>query len=240
MQFLSRPGARALVAIACLAGLVTPAHAQQAPAAPLPTPRAPAQSPAALPSGPERPLSINEAVDLALKQNLGIQIERLNPQLQDYTIAQALANYTPVFGGGVNYNNQQQPPSSFLSGSDTTVTSSNFGGNAQIAKFFPWGTNAVVSWDSSRSTTNNTFSSFDPQLNGNVNVQVTQPFLRNFKFDTVREQVFAAHKNREIADVDLQQSVALTTRQVKVAYWNYVFALDSLVVSQQSLDLAQE
>ena len=241
MQFLTRPGARALVAVACLAGLVTPAHAQQAPAAPQPTPPPPTtQSPAALPAGPERPLSINEAVDLALKQNLGIQIERLNPQLQDYTIAQALANYTPVFGGGVNYNNQQQPPSSFLSGSDTTVTSNNFGGNAQVAKFFPWGTNAVVGWDSSRSTTNNSFSSFNPQLNGNIDVQVTQPFLRNFKFDTVREQIFAARKNREIADVDLQQSVALTTRQVKLAYWNYVFALDSLIVSQQSLDLAQE
>src|SRR4029079_11530968 len=167
------------------------------------------------------------------KQNLGIQIERLNPQLQDYTIAQALANYTPVLAGGFNYTTQHQPPSSFLSGSDTTVTSSNFGGNAQVAKFFPWGTNALVSWDSSRSTTNNSFTSFNPQLHGNVDVRVTQPFLRNFKFHTVREQVFAERKTRYIADVDLQQSVALTTRQVKVAYWNYVFALDSLVVSQQ-------
>jgi outer membrane protein TolC len=238
MQFLTRPGARAIVAVACLAGLVTPARAQQAPAAPAPAPTT--QNPAALPAGPERPLSINEAVELALKQNLGIQIERLNPEVQDYTIRQALANYTPVFGGGINYNNQQQPPSSFLSGSDTTVQSSNVGGNAQVVKFFPWGTNAAVSWDSSRSTTNNTFSSFNPQLNGDVDLRITQPLLRNFKFDTVREQVFAARKNREISDVDLQQTVALTTRQVKVAYWNYVFALDSLVVAQQSLDLAQE
>jgi outer membrane protein TolC len=238
MQFLTRPGARALVAVACLAGLATPAHAQQAPATPAPAPTQ--QSPAAAPSGPERPLSINEAVELALKQNLGIQIERLNPQLQDYTIAQALASYTPVFGGGVNYNNQQQPPSSFLSGSDTTVQNANFGGNAQVAKFFPWGTNATVSWDSARSTSNNTFTSFNPQLNGDVDLRITQPLLRNFKFDTVREQVFAGRKNREIADVNLQQTVALTTRSVKLAYWNYVFALDSLVVAQQSLDLAQE
>jgi outer membrane protein TolC len=238
MQFLTRPGARAIVAVACLAGLATPARAQQAPAAPAPAPTT--QNPAALPTGPERPLSINEAVELALKQNLGIQIERLNPEVQDYTIRQALANYTPVFGGGINYNNQQQPPSSFLSGSNTTVQSSNVGGNAQVAKFFPWGTNATVSWDSSRSTTNNTFSSFNPQLNGDVDLRITQPLLRNFKFDTVREQVFAARKNREISDVNLQQTVALTTRQVKVAYWNYVFALDSLVVAQQSLDLAQE
>ncbi len=74
---------------------------------------------------------------LALQQNLGIQIERLNPELQDYTIAQALANYTPIFGGGVNYTNQDQPPSSFLSGSDDTITSTNFGGNAQLAEALP-------------------------------------------------------------------------------------------------------
>jgi outer membrane protein len=251
MQLLTRPGARALLAAACLAGLVTPAHARQTPAAPQqpspqsqqPAPQQPppqTQAPAATPAGPERPLSINEAVELALKQNLGIQIERLNPQLQDYTIQQALANYTPVFGGGINYSNQQQPPSSFLSGSNTTVTSSNFGGNAQVAKFFPWGTNANVSWDSSRSTTNSIFTSFNPQLIGDVDVRVTQPFLRNFKFDTVREQVFASKKNREISDVNLQQTVALTTRQVKIAYWNYVFALDSLIVAEQSLQLAQE
>ena len=102
MHFLSRPGARALLAVALSRG---PRDAGPCPAAArgaaAPTPPPPTtQSPAAPPSGPERPLSINEAVDLALKQNLGIQIERLNPQLQDYTIAQALANYTPIFGGG--------------------------------------------------------------------------------------------------------------------------------------------
>ena len=84
------------------------------------------------------------------------------------------------------------------------------------------------------------FSSFNPQLNGNVDVQVTQPLLRNFKIDTARQQVYQARKNREIADVGLQQTVALTTRTVKNAYWDYVFAIDSLAVAQESLDLAQE
>ena len=238
MHFQSRTGARALLAAAFVAGAVTVAAARQTPpAAPL-APTAQPQTPA--PSGPIRPLSIDEAVQLALQQNLGIQVERLNPQLQDYTIAQALASYTPIFGGGVNYNNQKQPPSSFLSGSNTTVTSSNLGGNAQVAKFFPWGTNASVSWDSARSTTNSSFSSFNPQLAGDVDLRISQPLLRNFKFDSVRQQVYSSRKSREIADVALQQTIALTTRRVKNAYWDYVFALDSLVVAQKSLDVAQE
>ena len=236
MHFLPRPVARAVLAVAMLAGAATVVGAQQtAPAQTLrPTPDA------APPAGPVRSISIDEAVDLALHQNLGIQIERLNPQLEDYTIAQALASYTPVFGGGVNWRNQDQPPSSFLSGSADTITSRNFGGNAQVQEFFPTGTNVLASWDSSRATTNNNFSSFNPEVAANVDVQVTQPLLRNFKFDTVRQQVYQGRKFREIADVNLQQNIASTTRQVKLAYWNYVYNINSLEVARQSLDLAQE
>jgi outer membrane protein TolC len=237
MHFLPRPVARAALAVAMLVGAAPVSFAQQTPPA---APPAPAASQTLEPTGPIRPLSIDEAVQLALQQNLGIQVERLNPALQDYSIAQALANYTPVFGGGVNYRHQDQPPSSFLSGAATTITSTNFGGNAQVAEFFPWGTNAVVSWDSSRFTSNNIFNSFNPQLTGNVDVIVSQPLLRNFRFDTVKQQVFQARRNREIADVGLRQTVALTTRQVKNAYWDYVFSINSLAVAKQSLDLAQE
>ena len=244
MHFLPRPIARAFLAVAMLAGAATVVRAQQTAPTPVGQPApAPTLRPtpdAQAPAGPVRSISIDEAVDLALHQNLGIQIERLNPQLQDYTIAQALANYTPVFGGGINWRNQDQPPSSFLSGSSDTITSQNFGGNAQVQKFFPTGTNVLASWDSARATTNNDFSSFNPQLAANVDVQVTQPLLRNFKFDTVRQQVYQGRKFREIADVNLQQNIAGTTRQVKLAYWNYVYNINSLEVARQSLDLAQE
>lgn len=260
MHCQSRPGARLLVAAAILAG-ATSAFAQQTEAPQTPPPQtqqppAPQQPPAqqpvpvpetpgmpttqAAPTGPVRPLSIDEAVQLALRQNLGIQVERLNPQVQDYTIAQALSNYTPVFGGGVSVRKQQQPPSSFLSGGETEITNDSFGGNAQISKFFKYGTNALVSFDSSRATTNNIFTSFNPTLSGNVDVSISQPLLRNFKFDSVRQQVFAGRKNREIADVALDQAIASTTRQVKNAYWDYVYALNSLDVARQSLDLAQQ
>jgi len=245
MHLLPRPGARALLAAAMLLGAATITFAQQQPQAPQPQtpPAAPvtaATQQAIEATGPLRPLSIDEAVQLALQQNLGIQVERLNPELEDYTIAQALANYTPIFGGAVNYRHQDQPPSSFLSGGEDTITSTNFGGNAQVQKLFKYGTNALASWDSSRFDSNNIFSSFNPQLSGNVDVQINQPLLRNFKFDTVRQQVYQARKNREIADVGLRQAVALTTRSVKNTYWDYVFSINSLAVAKESLDLAQE
>jgi outer membrane protein len=236
MRFHPCNGARVLVAAMAIVCATTAAFAgqQTLPAAPA-MPGAQASEP----TGPVRPLSIDEAVQLALRQNLGIQVERLNPQLQDFSIAQALSNYAPVFGGGVTLRKQQQPPSSFLSGGETTINNDSVSGNAQVSKFFKYGTNATVAWDSSRATTNNIFSSFNPTLSGNVDLTINQPLLRNFKFDTVRQQVYSGRKNREIADVDLEQTIASTTRQVKNAYWDYVYALNSLGVARQSLDLAQ-
>jgi len=246
MSSRPRPGARLLLACALLAGASSSVFGQATPTPaqpPVQTPPVTVKTPAAKglePTGPVRQLSIEEAVKLSIEQNLGIQIERFNPELQDLNTAQILSNYVPRFGAGVFTQSQDQPPSSFLSGGDTTITSDNLGFNTSIAKLFPWGTEGTVSFDSGRQKTNNSFSSFNPTLTGNVDIVVTQPLLRNFKFDSVRQQLFSSRKNREIVDVDLRQTVALTTRTVKNTYWDYVYSINALKVARQTLDLAQE
>jgi outer membrane protein len=250
MRVQFRPGAR--VAAAALSMLLTAASvsgqpAQQTPQPPLPpapapTTTAPPQQPAAPPAaaGPVRQLTVDDAVRLALEQNLGVQVERLNPQLQDYSIAQAYTAWRPGLTAGLSAQSQDSPPSSFLSGASDKITSTDSGGNLGVTQLLPWGTSYAVSYDTNRFTTNNVFSSFNPQYGANLDVAVVQPLLRGFRFDTARYQLAAARKNREISDVDLQQTLALTERDVKNAYWEYKYALASLDVARQSLELAQE
>jgi hypothetical protein len=204
-------------ACALVAALSSPVTAQPPAPAPspvqVPTPATPTAR-GLEPTGPARPLSIDEAVKLALESNLGIQVERFNPELQDLNTVQILSNYTPVFGAGVFTQSQDNPPNSFLSGASDTVSTDNFGFTSSVQKLFTWGMDAAVAFDSGRSTSNNAFSSFDPTLEGNLAVTVVQPLLRNFKFDTIKQQLFQSRKNREIADVDLRQTVALTSQSV--------------------------
>ena len=177
---------------------------------------------------------------LALEQNLNVQVERLNPELQQLAITQAKTAWTPTLSAGLTARTQDSPPNSFLSGAADKVHSTAVGPTFAFGQLLPIGTSYQVSFDSTRSTTNNSFSSFNPSVTGNLDFTIVQPLWRDFKINAQRYQLEVARKNREISDVSLQQQIAATIRSVKNTYWEYKYALASLEVSRQSLDLAQE
>jgi outer membrane protein len=201
-------------------------------------PQAPAQAAA---SPQTRRLTIDEAVKLALENNLGIQIARYDPQVQDVAVAQARAAWVPSFQNTFQKNSQDSPNNNFLAGSLGGKTSqAAFSNSAGLQQNTPWGGLYSASWDGSRSTTNSSFSTFSPQLRSGLSFSVQQPLIRNFSIDSLRQQVAVSLKNREISDVDLRQTVATTMRTVRNAYWNLAYATASLAVQRQSLELAQE
>jgi outer membrane protein TolC len=64
--------------------------------------------------------------------------------------------------------------------------------------------------------------------------------LRGFGIDNARQQLLVSQVNREISDIGLRQTVAATMRSVRIAYWDLAYAIASLDVQRQSLELAQE
>jgi outer membrane protein TolC len=73
-----------------------------------------------------------------------------------------------------------------------------------------------------------------------VTATYSQPLLRNFKIDGPRQQLLVSQKNKEITDVQLQQSIALTVRNVRNAFYDLIYAIGNLAVQRQSLELAQQ
>src|SRR5688572_24941450 len=133
MRFDKRFCARMAVAAGMVAAAVSvfglvPVHAQTTPA---PGPRdavfasRSGQMPAAA-QGPVRRMSIDDAVATALEQNLDLQVQRINPQLQDLSTAQFRAAYTPNFVSTVSTADATNPSTSFLDtggGAAATITS---------------------------------------------------------------------------------------------------------------------
>jgi len=196
---------------------------------------------AAAPGEQVRRLTVDEAVRLAVENNLGIQIARVNPLIQDLGVAVARSAWAPTFNTTMQGASTDTPNNSFLSGSlSDKTTNGRVASNVGVTQQTKWGGSYSVGWDSTRSTTTNLFSNFSPQLQSSLSIDITQPLLRNFSIDNVRQQVRLSEKNREIADVDVRQTLATTSRLVREAYWDLAYANAALVVFQQSLDLARE
>ena len=235
MRFDKRFCARQAVCAGLLAASVSvfgpsSVHAQTTPA----TPPAAQQTPI-------RRMSIDDAVAIALEQNLDLQVQRVNPDLRQVEIDVFRTNYTPLFTTTLNLVDQTQPPSSLLSGNTSQLTTGRSVFDFGLTQQTPWwGGSYQVSFNNGRTTTNNIFTSFDPQLTSNLSATYTQPLLRNFKIDGTRQQLLVSQKNKEIADTQLQQSIALTVRSVRNAFYDLMYAIGNLGVQRQSLQLAEQ
>ena len=187
-----------------------------------------------------RQLTMNEAVETALENNLGIRVARLEPEIQDAGVAQARAAWVPTFTSVMQGAGADTPNNSFLSGALGPRTSDRrVSTNVGVGQALPWGGTYNVGWDSVRSTTTNIFSNFSPQLRSSLALSVSQPLVRGFSIDAPRQQLLLSEKNREIADVTLREAMSTTGRAVRLAYWDLVYARASFQVQVQSLDLAR-
>jgi outer membrane protein TolC len=180
-------------------------------------------------------------VRMALENNLGIQIEKLNPEIQVLGVSRARAVYAPALVTGLFRSSSTSPPTDFnTSAADQLIsTNGNFSSNGGIQQQMKWGGNYSVVFNGSKLSTNNINSVFNPQLGSGLNFNVNQPLLRNFRIDANRQGVLLAKNQLQSADLQLQQRLTQTARSVRSAYYDLVGAIAGLEVAQGSLDLAR-
>ena len=212
------------------------APAGQAPPAPLPV-----RPPDA--SGPRVSLTLEDAVKRALENNLDIAVQRIGQQVFDVNIASIRSVYTPTVSSLISNQNSKNASTSTISGGQTgaTINNSNFVFNGGFVQDVQWGGgNFSAALDNRRSETSNRTATINPQYTPTWSAQYTQPLLRDFKIDVTRQQLLVTRINQDISDIQLQQTTMNTIANVRNAYWDYVFAVQSVDVSRQSLMLADE
>lgn len=210
------------------------ASAKQAP----PAPGAPA--PPAAADGPARPLTLAEAGDLALQHNLDIAVERVNASALDLQIAGVKASYLPTVSSLFGEQHQTDVPVTLLTGGEQ-VFSHTGTFNGAVTENVPWGGgSASVVWNNNRVFTNSFFYNYNPAFNTSLTAQYTQPLLRGFHTDAIRHELVVTKTNRDISDLQLKATIANTLSSVRNAYWDLVFATDSIDVAQKSVDLAHQ
>ena len=184
----------------------------------------------------QRPLTLREAIELALQNGKDIEVARTNVRAAEFDLTAARGAYDPRFNTSTFYERSKTPVASFLSGGeDGAVTTSGLGGTMRFEGLAPkGGGNYRFDFSSSRQTTNSLFSALNPQYPTAFSFTYAQPLLRGFGFDAPRRQIEIAKKNLSLTDAQFRQRAIETITGVQRAYWDLVFALRNLQIQRDS------
>jgi outer membrane protein len=188
-------------------------------------------------------LTLDDAIKFALDRNLDIAVQRLNPQTFDFSLSNLQALYRPILTSNILQQSATTGSTSTTNGqaagfaTDVTTTTYNAGMTQSFPKF---GGNVVVSLNNLRTNTSSPTATMNPFYQPVWSAQFTQPLMRNFRIDTNRENLVITKLNQDISEDQLQATIINTLSNVRNAYWNYVFAVQSVDVTKRSVTLAEQ
>ena len=187
------------------------------------------------------PLTLNEAIALALKDNNDIDGSRIDVQIAEYNLQAARGIYDPIFSTESYYESRVTPTSSTLGGAQNgSVMQTDATGAMRFGGFSPYaGGSYQLDFSSTRLTTNNQNVTLNPQFPTAFNFTYTQPLLRGRRFDNNRRTIEIAKKNLSLTDAQFRQRAIEVIAQVQQAYWDLAFALRNLQVQIDAVKQAR-
>jgi outer membrane protein TolC len=185
-------------------------------------------------------LTQDDAVAKALKMNIDLSVERLNPQLQDLALKGAFAAYVPTVGATIGERSNTTRPGSTIGGG-AIVNTKTWTYNFNASQAIRWtGATANINWTNGRQGTNNNLTTLNPRYDSGLNLSVSQPLWRNRAIDANRQSLLTTEINRRIADINLRASTINTVANTRNAYWDLVYAIQAVESAKMSLELARK
>jgi HAE1 family hydrophobic/amphiphilic exporter-1 len=187
------------------------------------------------------PMTLEEAITLALRDNNNIDVSRNTVQIAEFNFRAARGIYDPLIASENYYESLTTPTASAIGGAvNGAVTQTRFFNSGGVTGFSPFGGgDYAVNFTSSRTTTSNTNSFLNPQYPSALTFTYTQPLFRNFGFDNNRRQIEIARKTLGLTDAQFRQQAIEVIAQVEQAYWDLVFALRDLSVQIDAVKQAR-
>jgi len=183
-------------------------------------------------------LSLEDCVLRAMKNNLAVAIQVLNPEISNASISGAEEKFYPSLSFSFNKRNTNSASYTWLDAADSVVTKLN-DYTAAINQTVPGGGSLGVSLNTNMNDSNRSFQTINPRYGSTLTLNFTQPLLKDFGWNISRREILIARNNLAISENQLEQTLMETIYSVEDAYWNLVYSIDNLEVKRQSLMLAQ-
>ena len=182
-------------------------------------------------------LSLKSYLDLVMSNNADITIQKLTVDFSRDAITRAMSVFDPLAIARFSTARNQSPSSSLLAGASTlNQLTQPFA--LQYTQELQTGTLYNVSFGSTKTSTNSSFSTFNPQLTSNINMNITQPLLRGRGMTITRMPISIVRSKLRAAEYGFEDQLNQLISIAENAYWDVVSAREGLRVQEESLKLA--
>jgi len=228
---------RAISAALVLAGLALAApHARAEDVPPAPTTPSPIAAPTL---HGNLALSLQEAIEMGLENNLNLEVQRHGPLIAEEDAVIAWGAYDPSFYGDTHYLDSETPNAVALN-AQTTTSLKGVEGTGGFQGLIPWlGASYDLSLYSSRLETNNTIQSVSPAMRSIVSIGVSVPLLRGLIWNEPWTRVKVTKILHDAQLENFRTEVMDTVRDIEGAYWALIANEEQLRVEEKSLETAK-
>ncbi len=202
-------------------------------------------------------VSLQDAVQLALQNNLDITVQRYITYEADTQVLAAkagpgfvtttgqLVSFDPSISSSVEWVRSSTPINNpFTSGAGTSgllaLNTEETVGNVSYGQAFPTGSSFSVSLDNTRTSQSPTANFFNPSVNSQLTVGFSQNLLQGFGYSFNLQNLRVARINKKESDLQFEQQVITTVVNVMTQYYELVFAQQDVGVKEKTLALDEK
>ncbi len=183
-------------------------------------------------------LSLRDCIARTLAASLEVSIEALNPAIFKETVAEAGEKYLPTFG--LSFFNQDRTILGTWGVEGTSYSYKYDYYNADLSQRLPTGGTVTLAFSHSMTNTERAFTVINPSYYSQLELAITQPLLKGFGPKVEQAETRRARAQADISFHSLKATLLQAVCDVEVAYWNLVHSLESLRVTELSLEQSRE
>lgn len=189
----------------------------------------------------EKRLTLLDALQLALKNNLEIEIERLGIDTALTATKQAKGVFDPIVLWTPSYAKRNTPTANTLFAADGKIVETEANMNFGVRQKTSFqGVGLGVDFTNQRFSTNNPFTALNPSYIPRLTFAVTVPLWRYRDTDNERAQLKIRLKQESQSRADFETRAVDTITRTEAAYWDLAAAVEDAIVAEYGVRLARE
>lgn len=190
---------------------------------------------------PGQEYSMQDIVQVALRNNRDLQIERISQQIARFTLKAAYGIYDPRLDARVHTEEATDPggfdPANFSA--DAVFTAESEVASGGLTGYLPTGLTYLFGANYAHSDGQRNFLNFDSYKMG-TGVYLEQPLLRNFWIDQPRYEIQVRRKDLKITELGVQFETMNVINLTQQGYHDLQYAWENLKIQQDLYTIRSE